>query len=127
MPIMFSYELRGAHPEHHNHIQSAFERLGWEGVGGSCFRFPRIGTSPATPEDWLNCVVPALMLFRSYALKRGLAVEKFSLDAQSSTGCSGGATLKDGKSIHLEKDAAAQFGEKNLRQWLDDTAEAIPY
>ena len=127
MPIMFSYELQQAQPEHHNHIQSAFERLGWESVGGSCYRFPTIGADPTTPEDWMNCVVPALMLFRSYALKRSLVIQKFSLDAQTSTGASGGVLLHDGDHHPFDPGASNRFGEQNLRDWLKDTVTRIPY
>lgn len=36
-------------------------------------------------EDWLNHVVPALMLFRAYCKKRD-CLTKFTLDCQSSSG-----------------------------------------
>lgn len=125
MPIMFSYDVRQTddtdkHDHDFHRLQSMMERLGWQRVGGSCYRYPPLGES--TDEDWLNQVVPALMLFRAYVLKRRLRLDRYTLEAHSSTGHiehkleSRQATPTDGT-----------FGQAKLTQWLDDVTQAVPY
>ncbi len=132
MPIVFSYDLTNAESLDHNRIRSMFERFGWENIGGSCYRYPRLAritkakkASSVGREDWLNAVLPALMCFRSYVLKRKLRIGKHSLDAQTSTG-SHGAQLKSGAKLALKKPKQAAFGEKALRKWVDGTVTALP-
>ena len=127
MPIVFSYDIRTATPTQRNHIQSLFERFGWEGVGGSNYRYPKLQSDE--PEDWLNFVVPALMLFRSYVRKNSLRVTKYSVDTHVSTGK--GATRGSGplasSSMKWETPYNKQFGLKNLKKWMDDVVDAVPY
>jgi len=86
MPVTFSFEIDAA-PYVSNQIGSLIERLGWERLDAGTLRYPRMGErSGVELEDWFNHVVPALMLFRSYVLTKGLAVKSLTLDAQSSTG-----------------------------------------
>lgn len=133
MPIVFTYDLAQAKANTHNRIQSLFERLGWEGLGGSAFRYPRLGTDDQPVEDWLNHVIPALMLFRLYCLQNPGLLKKCTLDAQSSSGfnpvtqfgnppLSGDALRAAGK-LYPPKNVS--FGEKNLVDWLDSTT--FPY
>ena len=128
MPIMVSYSFGSATTTQHNHIQSMFERLGWQQIGGSCYRYPPLSQEPVA-EDWLNCVVPALMLFRTYVLAHQIPLRKFSLDAFASTGVDQaagvGSAPMPGASIHLEPPSCEQFGEQRLREWLDGIA--TPY
>ncbi len=132
MPVIFSYDIEDAQNIDHNRLQSMFERFGWERIGGSCYRYPvlpRVSKSPSTQqpirEDWLNCVVPALMCFRSFLKKRKLRLTKHSLNSHVSTG-SHGAQILDGAKLKFGA-AAAAFGEKNLRDWVDACVDAIPY
>jgi hypothetical protein len=131
MAILLSYNFSGAQPINNNHLQSMLERFGWQSVGGSSYRYPPIDKEPLFPEDWFNAVVPALMCFRAYVLKLGLTLSHFSLDAHSSTGYSQTSTQvppASGNSVVLTKDNVnQQFGEKNLRDWLDAVTNAIPY
>lgn len=136
MAVMFSYDLSNQDPADHNRIQSLFERFNWERIGGSCYRYPKMAESvPASretkPEDWLNCVVPALMLFRAYVQKRDLELKKYSLDAHSSTGYSVERVLEnalhEGQGMDFGTTDQPAFGEKNLRAWLDAVKEAVPY
>lgn len=116
MPILFSYDLRAADKADHNRLQSAFKRFGWEHLGGSAFRYPALAED-AIQEDWLNHVVPALMVFRAYALSRGAVVTKFSLDAQTSTGyrASRNASAKPQSAEKIVADTRPQaFGKKQL-------------
>lgn len=130
MAVLLSYNFAGHKPINNNHIQSMLERFGWQSVGGSSYRYPPIDAEPLFPEDWWNVVVPALMCFRAYVVKNALQLSHFSLDAHSSTGYSQTSAQVppvDGKSLQLAASNNAQFGEQNLRDWLDATTNAIPY
>lgn len=87
MPVTFSYELDKPGPAQQQ-IDAFFERLGWERVGADSYRYPSLDAedATATPEDWFNHIVPALMLFRCYVLSHRLIVKAITLDAHSSTG-----------------------------------------
>jgi hypothetical protein len=143
MPVLLTYDLEGAGPAEFNRLQSMFERLGWEKLGGSSYRYPRLGTTGQPVEDWLNHVVPALMLFRTFVIKSSSDLRQFTLDVQSSSGyqkstnfgsapLSGSdmktATTKAKKSTAKAKKldkkiytpTNTSFGEKNLIEWLDE-------
>ena len=129
MPIVFSYDLQDAPPIEHNRLASMFERLGWQSLGGSSFRYPALGSSQPT-EDWFNHVVPALALFRSYVLKSKRTVSKFSLDASSSTGFNPsapgggyGSSPALGASVTLYNPSRPDFGQANLKSALDAKIE----
>ena len=53
MPIVLTYELKAFNTATRNRIQSLFERLGWENLGGSSYRYPQLGANQPT-EDWFN-------------------------------------------------------------------------
>jgi len=138
MPIIFSYDLSEAPTADRNRIQSVFQRFGWENIGGSCYRYPKLvkltrrkkteahASEAPLREDWLNHVIPALMCFQAYVRKRNLVLAKHSLDTQASTG-SHGATIRSGDKIRLVSAEAKAFGEKQLRKWLNSVAANIPY
>src|ERR1700741_3955060 len=83
MPITVSYDLTQATPAERNYIRSMFERFCWTRLGGSVFRYD--WKDKTGQEDWLNEVVPALMLFRAYCLAKKIKVTFFTLDASSVT------------------------------------------
>ena len=129
MPVIFTFDLAGAPPIERNRLQCAFERLGWQNLGGSAYRYPKLGTADQPVEDWFNHIVPALMLFRAYIRQSGRAVSKFSIDVQSSGGYNpatefGSAPIAGGD-VRLYAPANTSFGERNLRDWLDGVA--FPY
>jgi hypothetical protein len=123
MPIVITFDIQGAPPVERNRIQSFFQRFGWENLGGSSYRYPRLGTVDQPVEDWFNHVVPALMLFRAYLLSSGRPLTKFTLDVQSSSGYSPnsnyGNAPRAGHDVTLYTSTNLQFGEQNLRDWLD--------
>jgi len=43
VPVIVTFDVEGAQPPEHNRIQSLFERLGWEALGGTAYRYPRLG------------------------------------------------------------------------------------
>ena len=125
MPIVFTYDLTGATPPESNRIQSFFERLGWQNLGGSAYRYPPLGTQPDNPvEDWFNHVIPALMLFRTYIIDSKRELPKFTLDVQSSIGRDSdskfGTSPQSGEEVTLCDTRRPQFGEAQLRKWLND-------
>jgi len=127
MPVVFTFDLSDATPIQHNRVQSFLERLGWENIGGSAYRYPKLGTTDQPVEDWFNHVVPALMLFRAFVLKSGIPLPRFTLDVQSSSGRSIGTKFgerprpgKGPRRVKLYPTRQAAFGERNLREWLDN-------
>lgn len=128
MPIVMTFDLSRPTSLELARLRSAFERLGWERVGNTAYRYPPLGEQPET-EDWFNRVVPALMLLRAYsrsAAASGRGIVRFSLDAQSSTGYNDGEEPVG--TLPLSADeiemidppiAASSFGEQQLRDWID--------
>jgi hypothetical protein len=88
MPVVLSFDVTGSEASETARVCSFFERLGWEKLDGNTFRYPRIGMLgvESPPEDWFNHVVPALMLFRAFALAGPHRVKSVTLDVHSSTG-----------------------------------------
>ncbi|MDF9827949.1 virulence-associated protein VapD [Ereboglobus sp. PH5-10] len=127
MPVVLSFDLKNATSTDYGHLQSMFERFGFENLGGSSYRYPQLGTHPHT-EDWFNHVIPALMLFRSYAVK-SKKIKKITLDIQTSTGYAPvakfGTAPKTSSEIKFYNPNNAQFGLSNLKDWLDGVT--FPY
>src|SRR6266403_300838 len=84
MPITVTFDIPGSGAHDLGRLQSMFDRLKWQSLGSTTYRYPRLGSSG--PEDWLNHVVPALMLLRTAVLNSGRTLTKFTLDASVSTG-----------------------------------------
>ena len=88
MPIIVTFDIAGPTPAELNRLRGLFERLGWERLGNTAYRYPRLHSRHPT-EDWFNHVIPALMLLRAFTLhaqQTGRNIEKFSIDVQTSTG-----------------------------------------
>lgn len=88
MPILVTFDIRSPSPQELNRIRGFFERLGWEHLGNTAYRYPKLHGQQQT-EDWFNHVIPALMMLRTFArhaAATGRALRKFTLDVQSSTG-----------------------------------------
>ena len=97
-------------------------RLGWEHLGGSAYRYPKLGAEHPV-EDWFNHVIPALMLFRTLLRDNEIEVSKFTIDVQSSAGFSPhtfGAPPKTLISDDLYPTHQQAFGEKRLLDWIND-------
>ncbi len=128
MPVVLTFDLEGAPPIERNRIQSMFERLGWQNIGGSSYRYPRLGSKKRV-EDWFNHVVPALMLFRTYARTSGHRLRNYTLDVQSSTGYDEagryGSPPQRGSDIEFDAPNNASFGAQKLRDWIDGVS--YPY
>ncbi|HEY4320116.1 MAG TPA: hypothetical protein VGM77_02970 [Gemmatimonadales bacterium] len=89
MPITLSFDFDQASvtdPNDRTRVQVAFSRFGWEHIGGSSWRYPKLDQAGAVGEDWFNCVIPALVYFRALVEHGGIRVTKFTLDAHSEAG-----------------------------------------
>jgi hypothetical protein len=119
MPITISYDITAADNNERNYIRSMLERFGWTRLGGSVFRYEMGGDE----EDWLNDVIPALMIFRSYILARNIKLKFFTLDTHSisridmtdADAVLGYEPLK-GDEIALYQPTNVQSSEKRIRR-----------
>ena len=128
MPITLTFDVEDADNNQRNRVQELFEKLGWQNVGGSSYRYPPLGQ--AGVEDWLNHVIPALMLFRKYLQSSNrVTLTKFSLDAQTSTGYDPASNYGSPPVVmvanHLVQTATNKFTVDNLLDWIN-TAD-YPY
>jgi hypothetical protein len=127
MPITVTFDIERPTPLELNRLRSAFERLGWEHLGNTAYRYAKLDQHDAV-EDWFNHVVPALVLLRAFAvhlLSSGRSLKKFSLDTQSSTGYDP-LTRVGTPPVEADDIGYAQpsrrgfaFGLRNLIDWLD--------
>jgi hypothetical protein len=130
MPVVFTFDLEKYDDNDHARILSLFERLGWQRLGRTSYRYPRLATRQPV-EDWFNHVIPALMLFRAYVTSKSRVVTRFSLDTQSSTGYEPeanpvyGSPPMTSSAVKFYKPSNQQFGAKKLKNWLD--AVTFPY
>jgi hypothetical protein len=127
LPIVVTFDLSRPEPLELNRIRGAFERLGWEHLGNTVYRYPPLQNTPAT-EDWLNRVIPALMLLRAlarHAAQTGRGLVRFTLDTQSSTGFDqeanlGRQPLPAGQIDYSEPSRSGEvMGQQRLEAWLD--------
>jgi hypothetical protein len=133
MPITVTFDFsQNTDPNDRTRIRLAFQRLGWETIGGTAYRYPPLhpqGQNQLGAEDWFNHVVPALMYMRSLIERRGIQVSNFTIDAFSSTG----ARLGLGPEIQPTQNVAMTLAtgadgpvlsENRLRAWLQAVADA---
>lgn len=127
MPITVTFDLKHPSPNNLNRIRGFFERLGWERLGNTAYRYPKLHSQHQT-EDWFNHVIPALMLLRAFARfapQTGCTVERFSIDVQSSTGYNpvtgvGTLPLPSAQITFSQPSRSGRaFGKQQLDAWLD--------
>lgn len=134
MPVVFTFDIQKSTDGQveYNRIRSAFERLGWEHLGGTAYRYPRLGTENKYPvEDWFNHVIPALMLFRTYLLKSEHTLTKYTLDIQSSAGMNnqtdfGTPPVADDE-MTLYDPSTPQFSKDSLLAWINEIKNPSDY
>ena len=125
MPVVITFDLTKYNENDHSRLKAMFERFGWENLGGTAYRYPKLGTADQPVEDWLNHVVPALMAFRSYLRKHsGVSLERFTIDTNSSSGYNpstgfGSKPLPGKQAADYKPDHPHFCGKKNLAEWLD--------
>lgn len=127
MPITVTFDISEPVSQELNQIRGVFERLGWEHLGNTAYRYPKLHGEHPT-EDWFNHVIPALMLLRAFAchaVDQGRTLEKFSIDVQTSTGynpITGVGQLPHHADHIAFSDPSATgkaCGLKNLKTWID--------
>jgi hypothetical protein len=127
VPITVTFDIAGPTPAELNRIRGFFEWLGWERLGNTAYRYPKLHGQHPT-EDWFNHVVPALMLLRAFArhaAATGRNIDKFSIDVQSSTGYNpltgvGTPPLPADQITYSQPSRSGKkFGLQNLRDWID--------
>jgi hypothetical protein len=127
MPVIVTFDVERPTSLELNRLRGVFERLGWEHLGNTAYRYPMLHERNKV-EDWFNHVIPALMLLRAFArhaVDSGRSVTKFSLDVQSSTGFNpltevGTLPLAgDETPLSPPSSSGEKFGEQRLRDWLD--------
>jgi hypothetical protein len=127
MPIIVTFDISRPNPRELNRLRGLFERLGWEHLGNTAYRYPKLHSEhPA--EDWFNHVIPALMLLRAFArfaATTGRDIRKFSIDVQSSTGFDpetavGTPPLPAGQiTFSRPSRPGMAFGRGRLENWID--------
>lgn len=129
MPVVMTFDLTDYNANDHSRLRAMFERFGWENLGGTAYRYPRLGTDDQPVEDWLNHVVPALMMFRSYLSNHPeVTLTRFTIDTNSSSGYNsvtgfGNPPLSGAQAATYAPQTPNHFGMRNLSDWLDN----IPY
>jgi hypothetical protein len=127
MPITVTFDIVRPTSLELSRIRGFFERLGWEHLGNTAYRYPKLHGQHPT-EDWFNHVVPALMLLRAfarYAASSGRNLSKFSIDVQSSTGFNpliavGNPPFSADQITFSQPSRPGQnFGQRNLETWID--------
>jgi hypothetical protein len=130
VPIIVTFDVIQPTSTELNRIRGFFERLGWEHLGNTAYRYPSLRGGQAT-EDWFNHVIPALMLLRAFArhaAATGRAIRKFSLDVQSSTGLDpvaqvGMPPLPAADITYSQPSRSGRkCGQQVLEQWIDGIA-----
>jgi hypothetical protein len=134
VPITVTFDIHRPTPRELNRIRGFFEWLGWEHLGNTAYRYPKLHSQHAT-EDWFNHVIPALMLLRTFArhaATTGRNIRKFSIDVQSSTGFDpatnvGTPPLPADQIIFSQASRSGRaFGRQNLRAWIDGITWPYP-
>lgn len=129
MPVVVTFDITNYKQNDHSRLKAMFERCGWENLGGTAYRYPKLGTADQPVEDWLNHVVPALMLFRAYLRKhQKVTLTRFTIDTNSSAGINpatnfGRVPLAGSVAADYDPQHPEHFGKKKLWDWLDN----IPY
>ncbi|MBW3596428.1 MAG: hypothetical protein KY475_04035 [Planctomycetes bacterium] len=127
MPITVTFDIQSPTPHELNRIRECFERLGWEHLGNTAYRYPKLH-GPHPTEDWFNHVIPALMMLRAFArhaAQSGRNIRKFSIDVQSSTGCNpitnvGAPPLPPSQITYSQPSRSGRsFGLQQLQSWID--------
>ncbi|NBB80152.1 MAG: hypothetical protein GVY36_12030 [Verrucomicrobia bacterium] len=113
-------------------IRLAFQRFGWETIGGTAYRYPPLttGESSSGLEDWFNHVIPALMYMRSLVDAKDIEVNNFTIDAFSSTGwrnSTEGPEIGSSDDISMSTETTSGepvLSESRLRDWLKTCRDA---
>ncbi len=130
MPITVTFDVVRPTPGELTRIRGFFERLGWQHLGNTAYRYPKLHGQHPT-EDWFNHVIPALMLLRAFArhaATTGRNIRQFSIGVQSSTGfdplTNVGVLPLPANGITYSQTSwpGRNFGQQNPEDWIDGVA-----
>lgn len=130
MPVTVTFDIQQPTSSELHRIRGFFEGLGWEHLGNTAYRYPKLHGQHPT-EDWFNHVIPALMLLRAFtrqATRTGRNIRKFSIDVQSSTGFDpltnvGTPPLGAAQITYSQPSRSGQsFAMERLQDWIDGVA-----
>lgn len=136
MPITLTYDFEDEtvlDANDRTRITACFQRLGWENIGGSAWRYPALGTENVS-EDWFNHVIPALMYFRSLVEHAGINAYNFTIDAHSEAGHRGRADPPLGQAISAGGNLVMYpanstydgvLSETRLRRFITEAAKSL--
>ena len=126
MPITITFDLPGSGPHDIGRIQSMFEQFGWEHVGNSAYSYPP--SNEHGPEDWLNRVIPALMLFRTFVATTGRPLSTFTISTNSSAvfNRDSGFGATPTNNLELFRTRNEKFAAKKLWAWLESMKWPYP-
>jgi len=129
MPIILTFDVTDSDNNQRNRVQEFFEKLGWEALGGTSYRYPPLNNATQL-EDWINHVVPALMLFRRYLLSSPrVTLTRMTIDAHCSTGYDGGNIGSPAHSLSASDLVATthdKFTVQKLLDWVNTTDYPYP-
>jgi len=132
MPIVITFDLKGYEKNDHGKLKTMFEKFGWENLGGTAYRYPKLGTSDQPVEDWLNHVIPALMMFRSYlSTRQGVILKRLSIDTNTSSGYNpktsfGHTVLPANEAASYDHVGQSKFSQSLLEAWLNGITFPYP-
>ncbi len=127
VPITVTFDIQSPQPQELNRIRGFFERLGWEHLGNTAYRYPKLHGQHPT-EDWFNHVIPALMMLRAFARHAATTsrnIRKFSIDGQSCTGFNpvtnvGTPPLAANQITYSQPSRPGRsFAQQRLEAWID--------
>lgn len=82
MPVSISFDISNGTTDDFARIRMNFQRLWWEPVGQSSWRYPRLERRDQ-PEDFFNHVLPALEYLKTLAIERGGNISRYCLHIDS--------------------------------------------
>jgi hypothetical protein len=134
VPITVTFDIVRPTPSELSRTRGFFGRLGWEHLGNTAYRYPKLHGQHPT-EDWFNHVIPALTLLRAFArhaAATGRNIRKFSIDVQSTTGFNpitnvGTPPLPAAQIAFSQPSRPGRsFGRQNLETWIDGITWPYP-
>jgi hypothetical protein len=129
MPIILTFEVTDDDNNQRNRVQDFLVGFGWQNLGGSAYRYPPLNHAGA--EDWLNHVIPALMLFRRYLLSsERIKIKNVTIDTHASSGYDRDSGFGHRPRVLASGDLAAmpyeKFTRENLLTWINNADYPYP-
>lgn len=133
MPITVSFDIRDTrnNTDDRRKINLAFERCGFEHIGGSTWRFPKLG-EPDDQADFMNYGLLALDYFKTLVAARGIQVPKLIVQVhfEVAYNCQAAAPFLKGADLSLDLPeeygpSQAKLSESRLKKYVVDAQSSI--